>query len=288
MAEKLVSAFEQYEYGCFLWVSGAIVRQFGHEEVRDDVRFAIWQFVERQCVTTFHLLEKNKINDIPDCNSILTKANLVIEDFFRLLMDALYCHPMDFTQSSLLTPIVQAALVSLALELENPLTAVLHFLRDFLGYAVGHAPSAMETEVPREMQTAIRGMISSNGAMLCRLIISGMIFTFPGDCVVDGAGALMTLIEMDPQTSVAWIANSVGMLPPENLSADERNKFITQIAKYDPGTLLTASAATGKDYRRIQRQIQDFVAIYRRRVISPRSKSQGKGFFDGVAFRFQG
>jgi len=185
---------------------------------------------------------------------------------------------MDFTQSSLLTPIVQAALVSLALELENPLTAVLHFLRDFLGYAVGHAPSAMETEVPREMQTAIRGMISSNGAMLCRLIISGMIFTFPGDCVVDGAGALMTLIEMDPQTSVAWIANSVGMLPPENLSADERNKFITQIA----------NAATGKDYRRIQRQIQDFVAIYRRRVISPRSKSQGKGFFDGVAFRFQG
>jgi transportin-3 len=129
---------------------------------------------------------------------------------------------------------------------------------------------------------------SSNGAMLCRLLISGMIFTFPRDCVVHGAGALMTLIEMDPQTSVAWIANSVAMLPPENLSADERNKFITQIAKYDPGTLLTSSAATGEDYRRIQRQIQDFVAIYRRRVISPRSKSQGKGFFDGVTFRFRG
>jgi transportin-3 len=212
----------------------------------------------------------------------------VIEDFFRLLMDALYCHPMDFTKSAFLSPIVQASLASLALELENPLTAVLHFLRDFLGYAVGHAPSATGIEVPLEMQTAIRGMISSNGAMLCRLIISGMIFTFPRDCVVDGAGALMTLIEMDPQTSVAWIANSVGMLPPENLSAEERTKFITQIAEYDPGTLLTTSAATGKDYRRIQRQIQDFVAISRRRVISPRSKSQGEGFFDGIAFRFQG
>jgi transportin-3 len=66
MAEILVSSFESYEYGCFLWASGAIVRQFGHEDVEDEVRFAIWQFVERQCINTFRLLEKNKPNDIPD------------------------------------------------------------------------------------------------------------------------------------------------------------------------------------------------------------------------------
>lgn len=66
MAERLVISFEAYEYGCFLWVSGAIVRQFGHEDVDQEVKYAIWQFVERQCINTFHLLEKNKPNDIPD------------------------------------------------------------------------------------------------------------------------------------------------------------------------------------------------------------------------------
>ena len=205
-------------------------------------------------------------------------------------MDALYCHPLEFTKSSLLPSIVQAALASLALELENPLTAVLHFLRDFLGYAVGHVPSAMQSEVPIEMQTAIRGMISAHGSTMCSLIMSGMIFTFPRDCVVDGAGALMTLIEMDPETSVGWIANSLNLLPAENLSPEERSKFIGQMAEYylDTTHLLMNRAATGRDYRRIQRQIQDFVAIYRRRVISPRSKSQGKGFIEGMAFRFQG
>ena len=147
-------------------------------------------------------------------------------------MDALYCHPLDFTKSVLLSSIVQVALASLALELQNPLTAVLHFLRDFLGYAVGHAPSAMETQVPIEMKTAIRGIIGVNGAALCNLIITGMIFTFPKDCDLDGAGALMTLIEMDPEVSVGWIANSVGMLPPENLSREERDKFLTQITEY--------------------------------------------------------
>jgi len=96
--------------------------------------------------------------------------------------------------------------------------------------------------------------------------------------VMDGAGALMTLVEMDPETSVNWIANSLQMLPAENLSQEERTRFISQVA----------DAAAAKDHRRIQRQIQDFVAIYRRRVISPRSKSGGKGFVEGVSFRFQG
>ena len=126
----------------------------------------------------------------------------MIEDFFRLLMDALYCHPVEFTKSSLLPGITQAVLVSLALELENPLTAVLHFLRDLLGYAVGHVPSAMEADILPETQAIIRRMISANGSILCGLIMSGMIFTFPRDCVADGAGALMTVIEMDPQASV--------------------------------------------------------------------------------------
>ena len=72
MAEKLVWAFEQYGFGCFLWVSGAIVRQFGHEEIDDNVKNGIWDFVERQCVNTFHLLEKHKPNDIPDCMVTLT------------------------------------------------------------------------------------------------------------------------------------------------------------------------------------------------------------------------
>jgi hypothetical protein len=47
-------------------------------------------------------------------------------------------------------------------------------------------------------------------------------------------------------------------------------------------------AADAGQSRRIQRQIQDFVAIYRRRVISPRSKAERKGFIEGIAFRFQG
>ena len=201
-------------------------------------------------------------------------------------MDALYCHPVEFTKSPLLPSIVQAVLWSLALELENPLTAVLHFLRDLLAYAVD-VPSAMESDVPDEIKNTIRGIISINGTALCCLLMSGMIFTFPRDCVTDGAGALMTLIEMDPQSSVAWIANSLNSLPAGNLSADECLRFNNQIRVYlsvPSRPLLTASAAKSKNYRRIQMKIEVFVALYHRRVISHRNKSGGKRIGGEMAF----
>ena len=144
-------------------------------------------------------------------------------------MDALYCHPMEFSKSALLPWIMLATLSSLSSELENPLTAVLHFLRDLLGYTVGHIPSAMQSEVPAEMQTILHQLVLNNGAILCTALVSGMILTFPSSCVMDGAGALMTLIEANPSAAVNWIAQSLDTLPQEHLSLEERHRFLAQI-----------------------------------------------------------
>jgi transportin-3 len=129
----------------------------------------------------------------------------------------------------LLPWIMLATLSSLASELENPLTAVLHFLRDLLGYTVGHVPSAMQNEVPAEMQVKLRELVFNNGTILCSVLMSGMVFTFPPDCIIDGAGALMTVTEVDPSASVSWIAAGLDALPQEHISPEERHRFLTQI-----------------------------------------------------------
>jgi len=147
-------------------------------------------------------------------------------------MDALYCHPTEFSKSALLPWIMLATLSSLSSELENPLTAVLHFLRDLLGYTVGHIPSAMQSEVLVDMQATFCKLIFNNGPILCTALVSGMIFTFPSDCVMDGVGALMTLIEMDPSASVNWMAQSLDTLPREHLSLEARHRFLAQIQGY--------------------------------------------------------
>src|SRR5271169_5448716 len=141
-------------------------------------------------------------------------------------MDALYCHPLQFTQSLIAPTIVQAALVSLSLELENPLTAVLHFIRDMLGYSIGRVLSVVAATVPIEMQTRLRELILASGAEMSRLLLLGMIYTFPRDCVVDGAGALMTLIEIDQDGSVKWLEAALRSLPPETWSPHELASFV--------------------------------------------------------------
>jgi transportin-3 len=69
MIRILETAFKQYGYGSFLWVSGAIVRQFGHEDLDPGIQLALWRFVETQCLSVFQLLQNNKPNDVPDCKA---------------------------------------------------------------------------------------------------------------------------------------------------------------------------------------------------------------------------
>ena len=67
LAEKLVYCFEKSHQGCFLWVSGAIVREFVDDELVDDsTKQAVYNFLERQCVSMFRILNGNRPEDMPD------------------------------------------------------------------------------------------------------------------------------------------------------------------------------------------------------------------------------
>lgn len=67
MATKLVACFEKSNQGCFLWVTGAVIREFADEEYVDEAtRNSIYQFLEHQCLTMFRLLNKTSPTEIPD------------------------------------------------------------------------------------------------------------------------------------------------------------------------------------------------------------------------------
>lgn len=67
MATKLVACFEKSNQGCFLWVTGAVIREFADEEFVDEAtRNSIYQFLEHQCLTMFRLLNRVSPTEIPD------------------------------------------------------------------------------------------------------------------------------------------------------------------------------------------------------------------------------
>src|ERR1700721_1049153 len=141
---------------------------------------------------------------------------------------------------------------------------------------MGRIPSIVAATVPIEMQARLHHLVMSSGEDMCRRILHGMIFTFPRDCVTDGAGALMTLIEIDSgidtknydHAAVKLIENGLLTLPSDISAPNELTNFVKHLKEYPPSSFeLTVSAEKEKDFRKIQRHIQDLVAIYRRRAI---------------------
>ena len=269
MANKLASGFEASRQGCFLWVTSAILREFSEdrEHVDEQTTEAIYAFFEAQSTNMMRMMNDLPPRDLPD----------VIEDFYRLLTDALLYYPHKLIRSELFSPIFQAAIASLALEQRDPLTASLHYIRDVISYGGDHPLGSGDSPNPPELQKLVQELIISNGEHLVKSIMAGMMITFPDDCFSDGSAALLSLFEILPQQTTSWIDKTVRMLPPGTIREVEVDRLTSGIRE---------RLAMGRDgLRKIRSLLQDFTNTYRRRYVAPRD---GLGALTATRFRFAG
>lgn len=267
MANKLANGFATSKQGCFLWVTSAILREFSEdrEHVDEQTTEAIYSFFEAQSTNMLRMMSDLPPQDLPD----------VIEDFYRLLLDALLYYPHKLIRSDLFSPIFQAAVSALALEQRDPLNATLHYIRDVIGYGGDNPPSSSNSPNPADIKHAVQQLLFANGEMLVKQILAGMMITFPDDCFTDGSGALLGLFELMPQQTGEWVDKTVRMLPAGTVSETEINRLMTGIRE---------RLARGTDgLRKVRSLLQDFTNSYRRRYVAPRD---GLGRLEAERFHF--
>jgi transportin-3 len=267
MANVLGNGFETSKQGCFLWVTAAILREFSEDRdhVDDSITNSIYNFFETQSTTMLRIMNDLPPQDVPD----------VIEDFYRLLVDALLYYPHRLIASSLFQPIFQAAISCLRLEQREPLNAVLHYIRDVIGYGGENPPSSSRSPNPVEVQHTVQQLILANGEPLIKAIMAGMMITFPDDCFTDGSGALLGLFELMPDQTAGWVDTTVRILPAGTISEPEIDKLMKGIRE---------RLALGKDgQRKVRTLLQDFTNNYRRRYVAPRD---GLGRLETERFHF--
>ncbi|KAI9830695.1 MAG: Nuclear import receptor [Phylliscum demangeonii] len=267
MAEKVVSCFAASRQGCFLWTTDAIVREFaeGAEYVDEATSNAVYRILEEQVVAMLRALNDVPPGDLPD----------VIEDFFRLLTDALLYYPNQLIPSALLSPIFSAALTALTLQQTDPLIATLCFLRDLLGYGGDDAPRSGDTPIAPEIQQLVQKVVMADGETLVQRCLTGMMFTFPRDCFPDASGVLMEVVNLMPSQFSVWIAKTIEILPAGTVSQAEAQGLMNQI---------NLRMAEG-EVRKVRYLLQDFTNSYRRRNVTPRD---GLGRLEAARFRFSG
>lgn len=74
LANQLSAGFEKSRQGCFLWATGAIVREFSHggEELDATMANAVVQFYEQQATTFLRILNDMDPEQLPDCTYFIS------------------------------------------------------------------------------------------------------------------------------------------------------------------------------------------------------------------------
>jgi len=222
----------------------------------------------------------------------------VIEDFFRLSSDAVRYYPKKCISSSLAVPIFSAALSALTLQQVDPLIATLHYYRDLFGFAFDKplvsqftSPEGEPYTNPPEVREAVKGLIASQGQPLAQRVLTGMMFTFPGDCFPDASGVMMTMFELLPQETGGWVQNTLQMLPAGTMKPGEGERLLKNIFdKVQSGEtrkirVLLQGESLAFPSSLMLLSFLDFTNSYRRRNVAPRD---GLGRLEATRFRFSG
>ncbi|KAK0704203.1 armadillo-type protein [Apiosordaria backusii] len=271
LANKLAEGFAASKQGCFLWATSAVLREFSEdrEHVDEGITDNIYVFFEAQATNVLRTMSDIKPIDLPD----------VIEDFYRLLIDALLYYPTKLIPSALFTPIFQAAISALSLEKQEPVSAALHYIRDLLTYGGPNPATSGDAlgTAGAQLRQIVKHLLLEQGGALIKQTMAGMMFTFPSDCFADGSGVLLSMFQLLPQETAAWVENTIHMLPAGTVTPVEASRLLSKIREKLSGS--------DSDRRQIRILMQDFTNTYRRRYVAPRD---GLGQLEATQFHFSG
>ena len=62
-------------------------------------------------------------------------------------------------------------------------------------------------------------------------ILTGMMFSFPRECLQDASGVLLTLFELMPEQVPVWVRNTLAMLPPGSVKVDDEERLMRTITQ---------------------------------------------------------
>lgn len=254
LAEKIAIKFEQTHFGCYLWVSGAIVREYSVDEIPENVFNLVWAFVE-QLMASF--INNYSTEIAPNVREHPDK----LDDFFLMMQDVLLGYPFKLITSSQLGAVYEVAKSTLDLFEVDPVISVCRFLMDMFSYGSQYAPNSQIHTIPDNVRNLIREFAVSRGGELFQKIFIGQITTLPRDAEYEASGLMIKILQLVPAAEASsWLAETLDSLPVNSVSTDEKNKLLQSF---------TTSVMSG-NMKKARSQINDFLGWYRRRVLSRR------------------
>lgn len=261
-AEMLIFGFNNYHHGCYLWVSGTLIKEYASDEdVPTSVSDSVWEFSADQANnfnSFFRGLSERKVEDYPD----------LVEDFYRMMADILMFSPERLIRADELVQQVYATALR-ALEVYHEygaISSVLQFLVDFYSWGFETPPISFMEDIPEDLKVKIRAFTVATGQELVNRLMYGIIYSFPSDCRPEANELLTKVIELaslgnGSKLPVVWLDNFLSSVPQGSVTEKEKMTLLSNVE----------SAVNTKQPRNIRTSIRDFANWYKRKNVDRRS-----------------
>lgn len=251
LASVLHQGFVLTHQGSYLWALGGIIREFGDEYCEQDTRQAVYDFSLGQCLNFITYVASTPMSQHPDD----------VDDFFLMVSDILMFFPEKFmANGELVALMIKVLEVAVQTVSENsPLVKCLHFLIDWVLWGLPHPPVLFFGGDTDTIRAQVKLVLLVGGEQLLRVILNGIIFTFPKDIIQDANDILLKILTVaEGDVAYNWLRLAVANLP--NANGKDVEKLL--------GTVQVAIA--NRDNRRIRSALKDFVTWYTRKNVTPR------------------
>lgn len=253
IAQLLHDGFRTTCFGCYLWVSGVAIREFGDEVSGAETHDVVFHLGVQQSSVFFNVAKSEDLRGMPD----------VIEDYFNMASDLLMYFPEKVTHNGeLLTSILAAAELALSTSEErNPLMAVVHFFVDLVAWGSEYPPVSFFEGDTQLVQQHVQSFLvaEAHGQRLVQMVLEGLIYKFYNDPDANDLLVKILSVAPDKTQAITWLQQAVSGLA--NVSEKEVHKLISAITV----------ALPNKDNRRVRMAIKDFVSWYTRKNVNSRA-----------------
>ncbi|KAH8267498.1 hypothetical protein KR018_009384 [Drosophila ironensis] len=200
LIKQMVVLYAVQHHSCFLYVGSILVDEFAKSsECIQGLLEMLQAFIE----PTFALLQmENGLRNNPD----------TVDDFLRLASRYLDCCPLQLLQSSLITPIIQCALIACSLDHREANSSVMKF---FVNLLVWGRPNSHSRH--GECRSLVVELAVQHGGALVMNLVQASVFHLHSYMLVDVAEVLHELKRVvGNERMQAVLAQALDALPKKN------------------------------------------------------------------------
>ncbi|BES87824.1 transportin-3 [Nesidiocoris tenuis] len=240
LVKQMVTLYAQHQHSCFLYLGSILVDEYANEP---GCIQGLLEMLQAFMPPTFALLQApNGLKNHPD----------TVDDLFRLCGRFIQKAPVPFLTSPALTPILQCALMAIALDHRDANASVMKFISDLLH--TGRTNENSDSYLMRKQ--LVLSIVKEKGQELVTSLLHAIVFCLHTYVLPDVAEVLVEILLIDHESARTWVEEALKLMPMQNsggmitATPEQLQEFHKTVLSVDSSKVMT-------------NVLRDFTRLYR-------------------------